>query len=59
LASSAEKLARVRYQAGAADLLELLEAQRTAQQAQAALSGALTQQRQNLVAVFRGMGAQA
>jgi len=49
----------VRYEAGAADLLELLDAQRTAQQAQAALSVALTQQRQNLVAVFRGMGAGA
>jgi len=59
LASQAERLSRVRYEAGAADLLELLDAQRTAQQAQVALSAALTQQRQNLVAVFRGMGAGA
>lgn len=59
MASEAERLARVRYAAGAADLLELLEAQRTAQQAQAALSVALTRQRQHLVAVFRGMGAGA
>lgn len=59
LAAEAERLSRVRYQAGAGDLLELLEAQRTAQQAQAALSGALTRQRQNLVAVFRGIGTGA
>lgn len=59
MAAEAERLSRVRYQAGAADLLELLDAQRTAQQAQAALSAALTRQRQNLVAVFRGMGAGA
>ena len=58
-ASEAERLSRVRYEAGAADLLELLDAQRTAQQARAALSTALAQQRQNLVAVFRGMGAGA
>lgn len=55
-AGEAERLSRVRYEAGAADLLELLDAQRTSQQAQGALSAALTQQRQNLVAVFRGMG---
>lgn len=55
-ASEAERLSRVRYEAGATDLLELLDAQRTAQQAQGALSATLTQQRQNLVAVFRGMG---
>lgn len=59
LASEAQRLSRIRYEAGAADLLELLDAQRTAQQAQAALSVALTQQRQHLVAVFRGMGAGA
>lgn len=59
LASEAERLSRVRYEAGAADLLELLDAQRTAQQANLALSVALTQQRQNLVTVFRGMAAGA
>lgn len=59
LAAEAERLSRVRYEAGAADLLELLDAQRTAQQAQQGLSAALTQQRQHLVAVFRGMGAGA
>lgn len=59
LAGEAERLSRLRYQAGAADLLELLDAQRTSQQAELALSVALTQQRQNLVAVFRGMAAGA
>lgn len=59
LASEAERLSRVRYEAGAADLLELLDAQRTAQQVNLALSVALTQQRQNLVTVFRGMAAGA
>jgi multidrug efflux system outer membrane protein len=58
-ASDAERLARVRYEAGATDLLELLDAQRTAQQARSNLSAALTQQRQNLVAVFRSMAAGA
>ena len=59
LASEAEQQSRLRYEAGAADLLELLDAQRTARQAQGALSLALTQQRQNLVAVFKGIGAGA
>jgi multidrug efflux system outer membrane protein len=58
-ALQAERLARVRYEAGAADLLELLDAQRTAQQAQAALAQALMQQRQHLVAVFKGLGTGA
>lgn len=59
LALEAERLARVRYEAGAADLLELLDAQRSAQQAQAALAAALSEQRQHLVAVFKGIGAGA
>jgi len=59
LAVAAERLSRVRYEAGAADLLELLDAQRTAQQAQAELAAALTEQRQHLVAVFKGIGAGA
>jgi NodT family efflux transporter outer membrane factor (OMF) lipoprotein len=57
--STAERLARVRYEAGAADLLELLDAQRTAQQAQAALAQGVSQQRQQLVTVLRSLGAGA
>ncbi|CAG1018464.1 partial Outer membrane protein OprM, partial [Burkholderiaceae bacterium] len=53
--TGAERLARVRYEAGASDLLELLDAQRTAQQSQAALSQGLTQQRQHLVALLRSV----
>lgn len=59
LSLQAERLARVRYDAGAADLLELLDAQRSARQAQSTLAAALMQQRQHLVAVFKGMGASA
>lgn len=55
-ATQAERLARVRYEAGAAELLELLDAQRSSQQSQSALAQALMQQRQNLVAVFKGIG---
>lgn len=55
--AAAERLARVRYDAGASDLLELLDAQRTAQQSQAALAQGLTQQRQQLVALLRSLGA--
>jgi multidrug efflux system outer membrane protein len=58
-AATAERLARVRYEAGAADLLELLDAQRSAQQAQATLARSLAQQRQNLVAVFKAFGGGA
>lgn len=57
LAVEAERLSRVRYEAGAADLLELLDSQRTAQQAQAELAAALTDQRQHLVALFKGIGS--
>ena len=59
LAAQAERLSRVRYEAGATDLLELLDAQRTSQQAQAELAAALSDQRQRLVAVFKGIGAGA
>ncbi|MCC2633304.1 MAG: transporter [Ramlibacter sp.] len=59
LAAQAERLSRVRYEAGATDLLELLDAQRTSQQAQAELAAALGDQRQRLVAVFKGIGAGA
>lgn len=48
--------ARVRYEASAADLLELLDAQRSAHDGQAALAAALMKQRQRLVAVFKGIG---
>jgi NodT family efflux transporter outer membrane factor (OMF) lipoprotein len=58
-AAQAERLARVRYEAGSAELLELLDAQRSSQQAQAALAQTLMQQRQNLVAVFKGIGGPA
>lgn len=58
-ALNAERLSRVRYEAGAADLLELLDAQRTAQQAQTELASALSDQRRRLVAVFEGIGAGA
>jgi multidrug efflux system outer membrane protein len=54
---AAERLARVRYDAGASDLLELLDAQRSVQQSQAALAQGLTQQRQQLVALLRSLGA--
>lgn len=59
LAAQAERLSRVRYEAGATDLLELLDAQRTSQQSQAELAAALSDQRQRLVAVFKGIGAGA
>lgn len=59
LAAEAERLSRVRYEAGAADLLELLDAQRTSQQARVALSAALLDQRQHLVGVLKGMGGRA
>jgi NodT family efflux transporter outer membrane factor (OMF) lipoprotein len=58
-AGAAERLARVRYEAGASDLLELLDAQRGAQQAQMALAQGLAQQRQQLVAVLRALGTSA
>lgn len=59
LAAQARQLSQRRYQAGAADLLELLDAQRTAQQAEAALSVALVQQRQHVVDFFKAIGAGA
>ncbi|MCW5658807.1 MAG: efflux transporter outer membrane subunit [Burkholderiaceae bacterium] len=57
--TTAERLARVRYEAGAGDLLELLDAQRSARQAQAALAQGLALQRQHLVAVLRALGTAA
>jgi outer membrane protein TolC len=56
-AAAAERLARVRYDMGATDLLELLDAQRTSQQAQVALAEGLSEQRQRVVTVLRALGA--
>lgn len=55
----AETLARHRYEAGASDLLELLDAQRNAHQAQLGLSGALAKQRQHVVTLLRALGSGA
>ncbi|MEJ8837461.1 efflux transporter outer membrane subunit [Ramlibacter sp. AN1133] len=55
-ATDAERLAGARYRGGASDLLELLDAQRTARQAQRALAEALMLQRQHFVAVLKGLG---
>ena len=56
-ASVAESLARKRFEAGTSDQLELLDAQRIAQQAELGLSVALTGQRQLVVALHRALGA--
>jgi multidrug efflux system outer membrane protein len=56
-AQTAETLARKRFEAGASDLLELLDAQRGAQQAQLGLAAALTSQQQQVVALQRALGA--
>lgn len=53
----AESLARRRYQAGVSDLLELLDAQRGAQQADLGLTATLSVQRQQIVALYRSLGA--
>ncbi len=53
----AEQLARKRFEAGGSDLLELLDAQRSAQRAETELSGALTVQHQQVVALQRALGA--
>lgn len=56
-AVAAEELARKRFAAGGTDLLELLDAQRSAQQAEIGLSQALTVQHQQVVALQRALGA--
>lgn len=56
-AADAERLARSRFEAGASDLLELLDAQRGAQQAALGLTAAHTAQRQQLVTLQRALGA--
>jgi NodT family efflux transporter outer membrane factor (OMF) lipoprotein len=53
----AEQLARKRFEAGGTDLLELLDAQRSAQQAEIGLSVALTGQHQQVVTLQRALGA--
>jgi multidrug efflux system outer membrane protein len=58
-ATQAEHLARLRYEAGAADLLEWLDSQRSANLARTELSAALTAQRQQTVAVLKAMGLAA
>ncbi len=56
-AVTAENLARKRFEAGGTDLLELLDAQRTAQQAEIDLTTALTIQNQQIVTLQRALGA--
>jgi outer membrane protein, multidrug efflux system len=56
-AVAAEWLARKRFEAGGTDLLELLEAQRTSQQAEIDLTSTLTAQYQQVVALQRALGA--
>lgn len=53
----AEQLARKRFEAGGTDLLDLLDAQRSAQRAEIGLSVALTGQRQQVVGLQRALGA--
>ena len=55
-AASAESLARKRFAAGGTDLLELLDAQRNAQQAELGLLSEMTAQKQRLVALQRALG---
>lgn len=56
-ANAAEMLARKRYEAGASDLLELLDAQRGAHQARQDLSAALSDQQRQVVGLQRALGA--
>ncbi len=53
----AEQLARKRFEAGGTDLLELLDAQRSAQRAEIGMSVALTGQQQQVVGLQRALGA--
>lgn len=55
-ASKAEQLARKRFEAGAADLLELLDAQRTAYQAETGLAAVRVLHRQYVIELFRATG---
>lgn len=57
-ASAAAAIARARYDAGAADYLVLLEAERTAYAAQLQLARAVNAQRVAAIAVFKAFGLQ-
>jgi outer membrane protein TolC len=53
--ANAARLARVRYEAGAADLFEVLDAERTQLQAQDAFAAARTRCATSVVALYRAM----
>jgi NodT family efflux transporter outer membrane factor (OMF) lipoprotein len=53
--ADAARLARVRYEAGAADLFEVLDAERTQLQAQDAFAAARTRSATSVVALYRAM----
>ena len=53
--ANAARLARVRYEAGAADLFEVLDAERTQLQAQDAFAAARTRSATSVVALYRAM----
>jgi NodT family efflux transporter outer membrane factor (OMF) lipoprotein len=53
--ANAARLARVRYEAGAADLFEVLDAERTKLQAQDAFAAARTRSATSVVALYRAM----
>ncbi len=56
-AAAAQEIAQQRFRAGASDLLEWLDAQRSAAQAELQLSTALTKQRQQIVGLLQAFGA--
>jgi len=53
--ANAARLARIRYEAGAADLFEVLDAERTQLQAQDAFAAARTRTAASVVALYRAM----
>ena len=53
--AEAARLARVRYDAGAADLFEVLDAERTQLEAQDAFADARTRSATSVVALYRAM----
>lgn len=55
-ALEAERLARKRFEGGLSELLELLDAQRSAREAEMGLVVAVTRQRQDVVALQRALG---